>query len=103
MVYQISTGRDGTERRFLYVSQSHEKLTGVPAEGVLADPSIPYRLIGSAAQPRLGRAGGAAGAGLADPSIPYRLIVSEDQPRLVEAESAALRDGTPLDVQVRFR
>jgi hypothetical protein len=27
------------------VSQSHEKLSGIPAEAVLADPSIPYHLI----------------------------------------------------------
>jgi len=74
MVYQIATGRDGSERRFLYVSQSHEKLTGVPAEQVLADPSIPYHL-----------------------------ILPEDRPAMVEAEAEAIRDGASFDVQVRFR
>ncbi|WP_299646088.1 PAS domain S-box protein [Sphingomonas bacterium] len=74
MVYQISTGRDGDERKFLYVSQSHEKLTGVPAEAVLADPTIPYEL-----------------------------VVSEDRPLLVAAEAESLADRQPFDVQVRFR
>jgi PAS domain S-box-containing protein len=39
MVYQISTGKDGSARKFLFVSASHERLTGVPAEAVLQDPS----------------------------------------------------------------
>ncbi len=74
MVYQISTGADGSERRFLFVSQSHEKLTGVPAEAVLADPTIPYHL-----------------------------ILPEDRAAVVEAEAVAIRDRSPFDVQVRFR
>ena len=74
MVYQISTGRDGTERRFLYVSQSHEKLTGVPAEAVLANPAIPYEL-----------------------------IVPDDRQLLVDAESISLQEVKPFDVQARFR
>jgi PAS domain S-box-containing protein len=74
MVYQITTGRDGSERRFLYVSQSHERLTGLPAEAVLADPSLPYNL-----------------------------ILPEHQPAVVEAEAAAIRTRTPFDVEVRFR
>ena len=74
IVYQISTGRDGTERRFLYVSQSHEALTGIPAEAVLADPTIPYQL-----------------------------ILPEDRPAMVEAEAVSIRDRTPFDVQLRFR
>jgi PAS domain S-box-containing protein len=73
MVYQISTGRDGSERKFLYVSASHERLTGVPAQAVLDDPTIPYRL-----------------------------IHPDDQPRLVEAEAEALRERKPFDIQVRF-
>ena len=74
MVYQIATGRDGAERRFLYVSQSHEKLTGVPAEAVLADPSIPYNL-----------------------------ILPEHRPALVAAEAEAIAGQKPFDVQVEFR
>jgi PAS domain S-box-containing protein len=74
MVYQITTGRDGSERRFLYVSQSHEQLTGLSAEAVLADPSLPYNL-----------------------------ILPEHQPSVVEAEAAAIRTRTPFDVEVRFR
>lgn len=74
MVYQIATGRDGTERRFLYVSQSHEKLTGIPASAVLEDPMIPYNL-----------------------------ILPEDREKLVEGEAEAIRTGKQFDVQVRFR
>ena len=74
MVYQISTGADGAERRFLYVSQSHEKLTGVPAAAVLADPSIPYNL-----------------------------VVPEHRAVLAEAEAASLAERKPFDVQVQFR
>jgi PAS domain S-box-containing protein len=74
MVFQIATGRDGDERRFLYVSQSHERLTGIPADAVLADPTIPYRL-----------------------------IHDEDRSRLAEAEAKATAARTSFDVQVRFR
>jgi PAS domain S-box-containing protein len=74
MVYQIATGRDGSERRFLYVSQSHETLTGIPAEAVLADPGIPYGL-----------------------------ILPEHRPAMVEAEAGAIRERRPFDVQVQFR
>jgi PAS domain S-box-containing protein len=74
MVYQIATGRDGSERRFLYISQSHERLTGISAEAVLADPSIPYNL-----------------------------ILLEHRPGLVEAEAQAIRAREPFDVQVQFR
>jgi PAS domain S-box-containing protein len=74
MVYQVSTGIDGSERRFLYVSGSHERLTGVPAEAVLADPSIPYHL-----------------------------VVPEDRPAMAAAEAEAIRLVQPFDVQARFR
>lgn len=77
MVYQLRTGADadagGTGRRFLYVSQSHERLTGVPAEAVLADPEVRYRMI-----------------------LPAHLA------RLAEAEAASLREGRPIDLEVQF-
>ncbi len=74
MVYQISTGRDGTARKFLFVSASHERLTGVSADAVIEDPTLPYKL-----------------------------IHPDDQPKLVQAELEAIRDRKPFDVQVRFR
>jgi len=74
MVYQIATGPEGQERRFLYVSRSHERLTGIPAEAVLANPSIPYDL-----------------------------ILPEHREAMMEAEAAAIRDKRPFDVQARFR
>ena len=73
MVYQIATGADGSERRFLYVSQSHEKLTGIPASAVLDDPSIPYNL-----------------------------IHPDDRQRLVEAEAASIAGNVTFDTEARF-
>jgi PAS domain S-box-containing protein len=73
MVYQVATGPEGTDRRFLYVSGSHERLTGVPAEAVLADPTLPYQL-----------------------------IYKDDREAVAAAEAEALRDRKPFDVQVRF-
>jgi PAS domain S-box-containing protein len=74
MVFQIASAREGVERRFVYVSQSNEKLTGVPAADVLADPGILYGL-----------------------------ILPEHRPAMLEAEAKAVRDRTPFDVQVQFR
>jgi len=74
MVYQVSTGRDGRERRFLFVSQSCEKLTGYPAEAILADASVAYAMIDS-----------------------------EDAPILAAAEEAAIAEDGQFDVQCRFR
>lgn len=74
MVYQIATGRDGRDRRFLYISQSHEKLTGVPAEAVMANPAIAYDL-----------------------------ILPEYRELLAKAEAEAVRTDSPFDVEARFR
>ena len=74
MVYQVATGVDGSDRRFLYVSGSHERLTGVPAEAVLADPTIPYQL-----------------------------LHPDDRLPIAEAEEKAIRERRSFDVQVRFR
>jgi PAS domain S-box-containing protein len=73
-VYQVSSGADGNDRRFLYLSHSYEKMTGIPADAVLSDASLAY-----------GR------------------IEPEDLPRLAEAERVALENKTSMDVQVRFR
>jgi PAS domain S-box-containing protein len=74
MVYQVTTGVNGSARQFLYVSGSHERLTGVPAEAVLADPTIPYQL-----------------------------LHPDDRITMAEAEGQAIRNRRPFDVQVRFR
>ena len=74
MVYQLSMQRDGSERRFTYVSQSHLKLTGVTAE-----------------------------AALGDPSVPYGLILPEYRTALADAEAACIRDLTAFDFEVPFR
>jgi len=74
MVYQVSTGRDGSERRFLFVSQSCEKLTGYPAEAILADAMVAYGM-----------------------------IEGDDAANLAAEEEAALEENRSFDVQCRFR
>jgi PAS domain S-box-containing protein len=74
MVYQICMNRDGSGRRFTYVSQSHERLTGVPAA-----------------------------AALEDPAVPYGLILPEYREALAQAEAACIRDLAPFDFEVPFR
>ncbi len=73
MVYQVSTGRDGSERRFLFVSQSCERLTGYPAEAILADAMVAYSM-----------------------------IEGEHAAMLAAEEEAALAENRPFDVQCRF-
>ena len=73
MVYQVSTGADGQDRRFLFVSQSCAKLTGYPAEAFVADASIAYAM-----------------------------FEPEDLPGFAAAEEEALRGRRPFDVQARF-
>ncbi|WP_164712546.1 PAS domain-containing protein [Methylobacterium currus] len=73
-VFQIATPRDGTGRRFLTVSQGFERMTGVPAEAVLADPAAAYDL-----------------------------ILPEHRARIAEAEADAIRDLTPFDAEAPMR
>ncbi|HEX8222812.1 MAG TPA: PAS domain S-box protein [Allosphingosinicella sp.] len=74
MVYQVSTGIDGSERRFLFVSQSCARLTGHSAEAILADASVAYRM-----------------------------IEADDFAILAAAEEEAIAEGRSFDVQCRFR
>jgi PAS domain S-box-containing protein len=74
MVYQIATGKDGGDRRFIYVSQSNHRLTGVPAETLLADPMAAYNL-----------------------------IHPDDRELMAAAEAEAIRTRSAFDVEVRFR
>jgi PAS domain S-box-containing protein len=74
MVFQLVTGADGSERRFVFISQSFETLTGYPLEQVKADPSLPYRM-----------------------------ILEEDRAWLASAEAEAIAQRKPFDMQVRFR
>lgn len=74
MVFQISTGKNGAERRFLYVSQSFEKLTGYPVARVEEDPMLPYKT-----------------------------ILAEDLPLLATVEEEAIATMSPFDTEARFR
>ncbi|WP_053000722.1 PAS domain-containing protein [Sphingomonas sanxanigenens] len=73
MVYQLATSRDGGTRRFLHLSNSYERMTGVPVADVLADPAIAYSR-----------------------------ILPEDRPVFAAAEDEALATLSPFDVQARF-
>jgi PAS domain S-box-containing protein len=74
MVFQIAMRRDGSSRRFLYVSQGFQRMMGLPAEAVLADPNVAYGL-----------------------------ILPEYREGLVAAERAAIRDLTPYEFEAPFR
>jgi PAS domain S-box-containing protein len=73
LVYQLAMHSDGSGRRFVYVSGSCERLTGVPAE-----------------------------AALADPAALYATIAPEHCLTLAAAEQVAIRDRTPFDQEVSF-
>jgi PAS domain S-box-containing protein/putative nucleotidyltransferase with HDIG domain len=74
MVYQINSGREGTERRFTYLSPAVERLHGV-----------------------------AHAEAMADPSCIYRQVVKEDRRALAEAEAAAAEARTALNIDVQVR
>ena len=73
-VFQIATPRDGSDRRFLYVSQGFERMTGLPAEAVLADPAAAYDL-----------------------------FLPDHRGRVAEAEAAAIRELAHFDVEAPMR
>jgi PAS domain S-box-containing protein len=73
MIYQVAMRHDGAERRFVYVAQSCERLTGVPAEAALADPNALY-----------GR------------------ILPEDRPALTAAEGEAIEALAPFECEARL-
>lgn len=74
VVYQIWTNADASERKFLFISQSFERMTGFSVEATLNDPLYAYQS-----------------------------IHPDDQAKFAEAEGAAIRDKVPLDIQARFR
>lgn len=74
MIYQVVSSRDGSERRFAYVSRACLSVNGVAAEAVLQDPSILYRLV-----------------------LPEYVEI------LAAAEAKALRTLEPMDVEIAIR
>lgn len=74
MIYQIVSSRDGSQRKFVYISRSCLPVNGVAPEDVLKDPSILYKL-----------------------------VLPEYTPVLAAAEIAALRDLKPLDVEIAIQ
>jgi PAS domain S-box-containing protein len=73
-VYQVRMNADGTGRSFVYLSQSFERMSGIPVEEVLADPT---------------RA--------------YDAVAPEYQADFAAAELEAVRTRKPFDVQAGFR
>jgi PAS domain S-box-containing protein len=73
-VYQMLMSADGSNRAFVYLSQSYESLAGVPVKDVLADPNVAYSA-----------------------------IAPEHREMFAGAEQEAIRTRKPFDVQARFR
>jgi PAS domain S-box-containing protein len=73
VVFQNMT-TDGTDRRFLYMSESSAKVFGVPAAAIMADPQIAYDL-----------------------------IVEEHREAFAAAEEMVLRHQTRFDGEVQIR
>lgn len=73
-VYQMSGNADGSNRHFTYLSQSHERMSGLSVEQVMADPTLPYQM-----------------------------IVEEDRERFALASVEAIRNCSRFDIEVRFR
>jgi PAS domain S-box-containing protein len=98
MVYQVSTGIDGSERRFLFVSQSCEKLTGHSAEAILADASVAYGMIDGEHAETLAAAEEAALAGTRAFDVQCRFRRADGLPRWARIISAprAAPDGTTV-------
>lgn len=106
MVYQMYMSPDGKERRFIYVSKSHEKLTGIPAEAVLEDPMVAYNLILPEYRERFARAEEDAirEGGLFDQEVQYRRADGEirwcritSQLR-AQADGSLISDGIQIDI-----
>jgi PAS domain S-box-containing protein len=74
VVYQVETSRDMAERRYTFVSANCERLTGVPSDRVLADPTLLLSMI--------------------DP---------HELERVLEAEQATARELTTLDIEMSGR
>jgi PAS domain S-box-containing protein len=74
MIYQIVSSRDGSDRRFVYVSRACLSVNGISAEDVLRDPDLLYRL-----------------------------VLPEHGPVLAAAESKALQTLEPMDVELAIR
>jgi PAS domain S-box-containing protein len=74
MVYQISDEVDFTQRRFLYLSKTCERLTGVPAE-----------------------------AAQNNPLLLYGLVLPEYHERMVVAEAASHRERKAFDMEFEMR
>lgn len=73
-VYQIARDADGTNPRFLYLSQSNERLSGLSVAEVMNDPTLPFSL-----------------------------VVEEDRERFFLASRAAIDTRSRFDIEVRFR
>jgi PAS domain S-box-containing protein len=74
LVYQIDTGEDGQQRRFLYISAGVEQLHGITA-----------------------------GEALSDAMSIYGQVIAEDRLRLAEEEAFAVANMVPFDTEVRLR
>ena len=110
VVYQVRTDREGLSREFLYVSQTHEKLTGVTADAVMADPTIPYRMIHPDDQARMYQAGALAIRNKAPYDLEVRYLLGSGEVRWArlisaprpQADGSLIWDGLQIDVTDRI-
>ncbi|MCW3798069.1 PAS domain-containing protein [Sphingomonas sp. BN140010] len=72
-VYQMSGNADGSDRRFTYLSQSHERMSGLTVEQVMGDPTLPYQM-----------------------------LVEEDRERFLLASAQAIQTCSRFEIEVRF-
>lgn len=111
VVYQLRTDPQGQSREFLYVSRTHEELTGVSSQAVLADASIPYRMIHPDDQARMLEAGATAIHNKAPYDIEVRYLKSTGEVRWArlisapreQADGSLIWDGLQIDVTERIR
>ncbi|WP_084112835.1 GAF domain-containing protein [Belnapia moabensis] len=109
MVYQLAMQRDGSERRFVYVSRGCERLTGVSVEAALADPGALYQTIAPEHREELAAAEWAAIGDLAhfDREVPFTRADGQARwGRIVSAprrmpDGSLVWDGLLVDVTDR--
>ncbi|MCM0080725.1 response regulator [Geomonas sp. Red32] len=109
VVYQVDCGVSGETRRFTYLSAGIERLHGVSAEAVMADPGILYRQIHEGDRERVAKAEAEAIVSLETFRLEIRLHSSDGASRWLLLTSTPHRDrrghvildGIEIDVTER--
>jgi PAS domain S-box-containing protein len=113
MAYQMLVSPDGSQRRFIYVSESCEALNGISVAQALADPKALYDLISPQDRPQIAQAeANALSAGSSfhievefhrpDGSVRWNRIAAAPRP-LPWPDGSILWDGIQIDITERKR